>query len=424
MPPADGSSNFANQPALEETGQGRSTVTGFVERNRFLLTFAVLSSLMGTTVGMAQVSASLYAVELGSSNTMLGLIAGSQSIGVLLISLPIGVLVDRFGPARPFVLGTLLAGLTYAALPMWGSPAWLLGCTAAISFFMPFRFVALNTVFLQQLASLGEAKAGWYRGTHMLGMFLVGPALGARSISSLGFAWTYRLISLAFLVTIFVSPIVFGRYARAPEAKRSSSWQALRAQLSLLVRDRELRTVSLIESSTQAVGSFFVFFIVVMAVSAVHLSPARASSLVAAKGSTFILALFVLGGLIKRLGQHRAYLLGFATIISALALLGLAQGSSQLWLGSLILGLGLGAVQIATLTRYAQIGARTGYGKVSGLSALVGPSGGILGSLFGGLLNKWVGLPTTFSLAAACFALGLLVLALPRYRSGLQARRT
>ena len=145
--------------------------------------------------------------------------------------------------------------------------------------------------------------------------------------------------------------------------------------------------------------------------SVVHLSSAQASSLVAAKGTTFIVALFILGGLIKRLGQHRAYMVGFAAIASALAMLGFAGSAPLLWIGSLTLGLGLGAVQIATLTRYAQIGARDGYGKVSGLSALVGPSGGLFGSLFGGLLSKWVGLPGTFAIAAAGFALGLLILA-------------
>jgi len=411
MPPAHGSSLVTSQRAPAITIGVRSKLANFFEQNRFLLTFAVLASLMGTTVGMAQVSASLYAVHLGSSKAMLGLIAGSQSVGVLLMSLPIGLLVDRFGPARPFVVGTLLAGLSYAVLPLWATPSWLLACTAAISFFMPLRFVSLNTVFLQQLASLGEAKAGWYRGTHMLGMFLVGPALGARAISSLGFAWTYRLISLGFFVTIFVSPIVFARYARAPESKRAPGWQVLRSQLTWLANDRELRAVSLIEGVTQAVSAFFVFFIVVMAVSVVHLSSAQASSLVAAKGTTFIVALFILGGLIKRLGQHRAYMVGFAAIASALAMLGFAGSAPLLWIGSLTLGLGLGAVQIATLTRYAQIGARNGYGKVSGLSALVGPSGGLFGSLFGGLLSKWVGLPGTFSIAAAGFALGLLILA-------------
>jgi len=208
-----------------------------------------------------------------------------------------------------------------------------------------------------------------------------------------------------------VSPIVFSRYARPPEGLRAGSrWQALRAQLRLVFDEPELRGVSVIEAATQAIGAFFTFFIVVLAVSSAGLSATRAVSFVAAKGFTFIIALFALGGLIQRLGQRRTYLLGFTAISGALAMLGCANGVRLLWLGSLLLGLGLGIVQIATLTRYAKLGAHAGYGKVSGLSAWVGPSGGILGSLVGGLLGKWVGLQTTFVIASAGFGLGLLLL--------------
>jgi predicted MFS family arabinose efflux permease len=287
-----------------------------------------------------------------------------------------------------------------------------LGCTAAISFFMPLRFVALNTVFLQQLQALGEGKAGWYRGTHMVGMFLLGPALGARAVQSFGFAWTYRLVACLFLLTLLVSPIVFARYSRPPEATQAPAWRALRAQLALLFHDAELRAVSLIESSTQAAGAFFTFFVVILAVSSTDSTPARASSFVAVKGVTFIAALFMLGGPLKRLGPARAYAWSFATIASALALLGVAADARLLWAGSLLLGLGLGSVQIATLTRYAQLGSARGYGRVSGLSALVGPSGGVFGNLLGGLLGKYVGLQSTFMLAAAGFALGFITLRL------------
>jgi hypothetical protein len=82
-----------------------------------------------------------------------------------------------------------------------------------------------------------------------------------------------------------------------------------------------------------------------------------------------------------------------------------------LWLGSFGLGLGLGTIQIATLTRYAQIGARNGHGKASGLNALAGPSGGVLGSLAGGVLGKWVGLGQVFCIIGAGFGLAALVLA-------------
>jgi predicted MFS family arabinose efflux permease len=285
----------------------------------------------------------------------------------------------------------------------------LLGCTAAISFFMPLRFVSLNTVFLQQLSALGQAKAGWYRGTHMLGMFLIGPALGARAVTGLGFVATYRLIAAAFLVTLIVSPIVLARYAGSPEAsRRSVGWRSLREQVRDAFEDAELRTVSAIECATQAVGAFFSFFVVVLAVSSVRLSAAEASGFIGAKGLAFILALFACGGLILRLGQPRAFLIGFALISASLTILGCAGGKLSVWLGSLGLGLGLGIVQLATLTRYAELGRRDGYGRVAGLSALVGPSGGLLGSLLGGLLGRWVGLRSTFLIAGAAFGCGLL----------------
>src|SRR5262245_38787384 len=92
-------------PAKRSAGVPRPTAPWkreWFERNRFLVVFALLASFMGTSVGMAQVATSLYAVELGSSGTWLGLIAGAQSIGVVFMSLPVGMLVDRFGPARPF----------------------------------------------------------------------------------------------------------------------------------------------------------------------------------------------------------------------------------------------------------------------------------------------------------------------------------
>jgi predicted MFS family arabinose efflux permease len=387
----------------EEPGALRA----FLRQHHFLLMFALLASVMGVSVGMAQVTTSLYAVELQSSGSMLGLIAAAQSVGVIFMSLPVGVLTDRLGPTRPFVFGTALAGLIYVLVPLAHSPVQLLLCTAAISCFMPFRFVALNTLFLQQLAALGESKAGWYRGTHMVGMFLLGPLLGAYLVATLGSSGSYRVIALAFGLTILVSPIVLARYAPPrPVIAKISAWQALRAQLGLLLRDRELGRVSVVEGAAQATSAFFTFFSPILAVTNAGMSARQASSLITAKGISYIFALFFLGGALERLGSARGYALSFSVITLGLALLGSSEQPSLLWLGSLILGLGLGTVQIATLTRYAQIGLRTGYGKVSGFNALVGPTGGVLGGLVGGNAAHWLGLQSVFLLAAAAFLLG------------------
>ena len=382
-----------------------ASLRAFFRQHHFLLAFALLASVMGVSVGMAQVTTSLYAVELHSNPSMLGWIAAAQSIGVIFLSLPAGVLSDRFGPRLPFVFGTAVVGLIYALVPFARSPGELLLCTAAISCFMPFRFVSLNTLFLQQLATLGETKAGWYRGTHMVGMFLIGPLVGAAVVSALGSAGSYRVIALAFGATILVSPLVFGRYALRPAPTRGG-WRDLRQQLQRLLRDRELLRVSVVESSTQAISAFFTFFIPILGVSSADMSPERASSLITAKGSTYILALFLLGAPLQRLGSARTYSASFAVIAGGLALLGTGSQPASLWIGSLLLGLGLGSVQIATLTRYAQIGARTGYGRVSGFNALVGPTGSVLGNLLGGNAAHWLGLPGVFLLAAAPFLIG------------------
>ena len=175
-------SETERKPIGPEGPSASARLTGFVQRNRFLLVFAALSLFMGVSAGMAQVTTSLYAVGLGCSKTMLTLIAASQSVGVIVMGLPVGMLVDRFGQARLFVLGTILSGTMYAIVPFGASASHLLLCTTAIGFVMPLRFVALNTVFLHQLTALGVSKSGWYRGTHMVGMFLIGPIVAAKVV--------------------------------------------------------------------------------------------------------------------------------------------------------------------------------------------------------------------------------------------------
>jgi len=383
----------------------------FLARHRFLLAFATLSSLMGISVGVAKVTTSLYAVHLGASPTVLGLIAGAQSVGVLVMSLPLGFLVDQVGPGRLFVLGTLVAAGLYGVLPLVASAPYLLVLTALISFFMPFRFVSLNSVFMAQLERIGESKAGWYRGTHMIGMFLLGPALATVVLKAIDFAGTYRAVAIAFLATMALSSIVFGPYARPRGAARRMTWSAIVGQLGVLAADAELRQVCSVEFLGQATNGYFSFFIIVVAMDSLGLDRADATSLVTLNGTSFVFALFLLGGLVRRLGPRRVYRASFLEVAAALMLLGLAETKAALWAGALALGLGLGMLQIANLTRFARSGARLGRGKMAGLSALTSPAGAVLGNLVGGVVGRWFGPQAMFLVFAPLFVLASVVLA-------------
>ena len=398
----------------------------WLNRHRFLVAFGALSSLMGISVGLAKVTTSLYAVSLGATDAQLGLIAGSQSIGVLLMSLPLGMLVERQGPQRLFLIGTACAGVLYAILPLVPSPLYLLACTASISLFMPFRFISLNTIFLRQLLSLGQTKAGWYRGTHVAGMFLVGPLLAASAIEYLDYTGTYWLICAAFVLTLVLSPIVLGR----PEAKAAPHPQSDHRLSELLVRlragfeDPELRLACSIEAGAQVINGYYTFFIVAIAVTKLGYSKSEAASLVAMQGLSYVFALFALGALATRLGLAGSSLVGGALLLTALTLLGVVHELPWLRSGGLLLGFGLGILQITNLMRFARIGARLGHGQTAGMNALAGPLGGLIGSTLGGGLGRHVGLQTMF----LCFVplalwLGMTAASVQPWFSGARASK-
>jgi MFS family permease len=382
-----------------------TNLRAWLKHNRFLVVFGLLASLMGTSVGIAKITASLYALELGANASQLGLIAGGQVVGTVLMSVPIGFMVDHYGPTRLFVIGSLLAGLVYAAVPLVASPGFLLGCVIAISFFMPLRFVSLNTVFFEQLRTLGEGKAGWYRGTHMSGMFLIGPLVAVALIGTAGYAGTWWAIAASFALTIAVCPIVFGRYARPARPRQRTGWRGALAELKLLTKDRELRQTCLVDFCVAGTTMYQNTFIVAIALQVMHLDAAHASAYVTGTGTAYVLTLFVAGGAASRAGSRSSYLTGFALTAAALVLQGTASTAAWLWPGVLLQGVGLGLLQITTLTSVARIGARLGQGKVSGVNLLVQPVGGLFGSAAGGLLAQYVGLQNVFFVFLPAFAL-------------------
>jgi MFS family permease len=381
-------------------------MSSLVAQNRFLLAFVTLSAVMGISVGIAKVTTSLYAVHLGASEAMLGVVAGSQSIGILVMSIPLGFLVDRHGPARLFSIGTLVAGALYFALPLVATTGFLVACTSLIGCFMPFRFVSLNTVFLEQLVHMGESKAGWYRGTHMAGTFLIGPALGAAAVSLLDFRATYWLIAALFGVTIAMGPMVFRQLEQTGRQPRAMSFSEVSAQLASIVRDPDLRGACMAEFTAQGITMYYGFFIVVIGIANLGLSAPQASGLVSAQGLAYVVALFSCGRIARMLGQLQAYLTSAAVVLLALLLLGTGQSAPVLLAGGALLGLGVGLLQIVNLMRFARIGSRLGRGKIAGLNALVGPAGGMVGNLCGGLLGHRLGLQSVFLLFIP--ALGLL----------------
>jgi Na+/melibiose symporter-like transporter len=375
---------------------------GFLQRNAFLLRFALLSSFMGISVGLAKFTTTLYALHLGAQGGWLAAIAGAQSIGILFMSIPVGFWVERLGPVRLFVGGSLFIAALYATIPLLPHPLFLLVLTALVSFLMPLRFVSLSIVFMAALEHIGHARAGWQRGAHMAGMFLLGPMLAAGVVAVLGHAGSYWLIAALFVLTAALSSSVFSQHAEAPP-RADTVRLSMRQSVQALWREPEVRALAMQECAIQAIHMYYAFYMVVIAVQELGLPALGAGALVAVQGSAFVATLIFLGPLLTWLGPLRTVLWAVGSVITAALLLAWANSAVWLWVGGAVLGGGLGLLQMHTLTQFAHVGARLGRGRVSGLSALAGPCGGFVGGLLGGTLGAVVGLQAVFLLFVPVF---------------------
>lgn len=373
---------------------------------KFMSSFVLLTIIAGLGVGVARVLISLYAVHLNASELQLGLISAAQNIGILLMALPIGVLVQRLGSLKVFSIGSVVGAVLYFLTPLHANAWYLMILTALVSCFLPMRFVSINTVFLSNLKRLGPAKAGWFRGSHMMGFFLIAPALSVLLIEHFGYSGSFYCVALLFLGTLFFAPFCFQKVHQHTQSTPSFQWRDVVAPLALLKTHAPLRVICALEFLSSVANNYFGFFIVVIAIQSFALPESMAVMLLTTQGIIFVGSLFTLGGLAELVGYQKFYLIGLGLISSALLILALTPVTLWMWPASLMLGLGLGMLHIANFMSFAKVGEQTAMAKISPILALVGPTGGLFGGFLGAALGASVGLQNLF------FPIGLAFLAL------------
>ena len=376
---------------------------------KFMSSFVLLTILAGLGVGVARVLISLYAVHLEATELQLGLISAAQNFGILIMALPIGVLVQRFGSLKIFCIGSVLGAVVYSLTPLKAGAWYLFAVTALVSFVLPMRFVSINTVFLSNLKRLGPARAGWFRGSHMMGYFLIAPALSVLLIEHFGYGGSFYVVSLLFLGTLLLAPWCFQRSTSQATNRPHFQWRDIVAPLALIKTHASLRIVCILEFLSSVANNYFGFFIVVIAIQSFALSEPMAVMLLTVQGIVFVGSLFSMGGLAELMGYQKFYLIGLSLMATALLILALTKITLLMWPASVMFGLGLGMLHIANFMSFARVGEQTAMAKISPILALVGPSGGLLVGLIGAVFGAQVGLQNLFLPIGLVF-IGLIIL--------------
>ena len=69
-----------------------------------MASFVALAVTASATIGMGNVITTFYALHLGAGSFQVGLISGAQSFGMMLMTMPAGFIIAKYGARRVYLL--------------------------------------------------------------------------------------------------------------------------------------------------------------------------------------------------------------------------------------------------------------------------------------------------------------------------------
>lgn len=377
--------------------------------NRFIANFILLSLVSGLTIGLGKIVTTLYALSLGASPFQIGIVSAMESVGMMLVTLPAGFIIARYGTRSVYFVSSLGPLVVNLLMPFSGSWLALAAGRGLIGLCIPFRIVSMNSAFLERLQTLGQAKAGWYRGTLTGGMAIVGPAAAAVLTQRLSVTASFLLVAALFgLMALFSLSFMPSRQIQGEETPGFID------ELRLIIANRDVAESCLIEFLSSATNSLFGTFIILLAIALPPLTEQDGIHVMLFQGLTAVAMLFLGGALVQRLDRRAAYLVGMALGSAALVALGTAAGFMGLATGAVLLSAGSATVHLVNVRLLA--GLPGGKSKVAGLYNLASMTGSSFGAIAGGLASQIVPLQSIYLIWLPVLALGAGAVAIVHQR--------
>jgi MFS family permease len=371
--------------------------------------FVILNMTNGTAVGLLYMALPLYALSIQATPAQIGMIRGASGLGLLLLVIPVGFLVDRFGPRKLFLLGNFGVVLVVFSVSSITIPHILILLMLLEGVSRSLKFTSISAAFFQSLHSFGLEKAGWYKGSLSIGLTFIGPVLGGSVLGLMSFNSVFQLVMLLMLLPSLL--ICFIHIEPARQSTAAGFTAEVRGQLSqftAIIRHSGLSRALAAEVLCSACLSTFTTFIVVLVVREWHLKPGAASLMLTLEGGAFIVTLFGTGHLVHKYGQRDSYLLSISLTVAGLTGLTVAKGVPFLMVSAIIMGFGLGLLNIITSSCAGSMKGEKG--KVASLFAAAAGVGISFGPLISGLVAQYLGVQTVFiSMVPLLFLLGLSV---------------
>ena len=292
----------------------------------------------------SKVLVSLYAIELGASQFIIGVMIAMYSLLPALLALQVGKLADRLGSRTPMLIGS--AGVTLGLLLPWAfqSMTALYASAAMIGVsHMVFNVSAQNAVGAVGGAEDRTRNFSNYALIMAVGSFL-GPLAGGVSIDYFGHARSYLYVAAFPLVPVAVLALA-GQVGRGRRVKSEEEQAVLSTGI---LSNPVLRRTLIASAMAVTAQDLFQFYMPIYGHS-VGLSASAIGVVLGMFGIAAFIVRIWLPSLVKRWGPETVFNTSLFIAAASFVLFPFFDNAITLSAVALVLGLGMGCAQPVTL---------------------------------------------------------------------------
>ncbi len=365
---------------------------------------AIFSSTMAKNPALP-----LFIRSLGVSPGTVGFVAAASTVVGIVISIPAGILSDVIG-RRKVLLISLVVFATAPFLYLLVRDAWHL---VLVRVYHGLATAILGPVAMATVADLYDARRGermaWYSSATMVGRFLA-PTAGGLLILGDSFQWVYLAVGVVGVMALLVA-LQLPRLKDATEvstegasAQMLQSWQAVRQDLAVLVRNSRLLATSLVEATQYFSFGFVEVYLPIYLFEQVGLAPWQIGPLFTGQIIVAAVVKPFSGRLSDRVGRVPMITAGMLVCATSVFLMPIASSYAILMLAVAFYGLGLATVTASTSAFAADLATATTHGAALGTLSSIMDIGHSTGPMVGGLLVGALGYQIAFHYVAAGIA--------------------
>jgi MFS family permease len=363
------------------------------------LTF-VLTLLLDITWTAPRMVFALYALALGADAFEVGVLYAVLNLFPLLLSWPIGKLLDRIGPRLPLTV-SIVSGAAGLAIPWLAhSMAALYAGSALVG--LAFSFFLVNVQNLVGVLSPPERRAANFTTFSLIGASsnLIGPLIGGFSIDR----WGHPAACLSILALSVVAAALFAAWGhRLPAGTRRK--EAASTPMLAVLSNRALWPLLVTSSLVRLGMDLFQFYIPIHG-HEIGLSASEVGSVLAVLAVSQFIVRFALPRLIRRLGEETMLAYSFCGAAAGFALAPFMDGAVLLGVACFVFGIGMGAGQPITTILLFNRSADGRSGETLGLRLAVTNAVRVAGPLVFGFVASAAGLLPVFLINAAMMGIG------------------